>query len=135
MVNPTVNELLVKKMIMKELDINKSSEAYVVLETFFKDVEKIPLLKVFTEEGILELEDIISTSEEPHVILEFLNRIKNSIYTHTTIMDELVAYLTVDKLTAELTKDEYKFLHLSNKKELEEHYILVVVYIYINVMV
>ena len=125
MITPTISEKIVKGVIVKELATLKDS---VVVTQFFKDMESVSLIKLFTKEGYEEIKTTISELSQPHDVIEFFYRIKSAVFTNEQFFIDVFNVVTTDKMFTELLKDEYEFLDIKNYEELKEYYILCVIY-------
>jgi hypothetical protein len=131
MVSPTTSEKIVKTIITRELTTTKDS---VIVTQFFKDMESVSLIKLFTKEGYDYIKNSISELEQPHDVIEFFYRIKSAVFTNEQFFKDVFNVVTNDKMFSTLLEDEYDFLEIKDFEELKEYYILCVIYAYNNTL-
>lgn len=125
MLSPTTSEKIVKLIVTKELTVTKDS---ITVTQFFKDMESVSLIKLFTTEGYNEIKKNISELEQPHDVIEFFYRIKSAVFSNEQFFKDVFNVITNDKMFTSLLEDEYEFLDIKNYEELKEYYILCVIY-------
>lgn len=125
MLSPTASEKIVKLIVTRELAVTKDS---VTVTQFFKDMENVSLIKLFTKEGYDEIKKNISELEQPHDVIEFFYRIKSAVFSNEQFFKDVFNVVTNDKMFTSLLEDEYDFLEIKNHEELKEYYILCVIY-------
>ena len=132
MLSPTTSEKVVKLIVTRELAVTKDS---VTVTQFFKDMENVSLIKLFTKEGYSEIKKNISELEQPHDIIEFFYRIKSAVFSNEQFFKDVFNVVTNDKMFTSLLEDEYDFLEIKSYEELKEYYILCVIYAYNNTII
>lgn len=125
MLSPTASEKVVKLIVTRELAVTKDS---VTVTQFFKDMENVSLIKLFTKEGYSEIKKNISELEQPHDVIEFFYRIKSAVFSNEQFFKDVFNVVTNDKMFTSLLEDEYDFLEIKKYEELKEYYILCVIY-------
>lgn len=132
MLSPTASEKVVKLIVTRELAVTKDS---VTVTQFFKDMENVSLIKLFTKEGYSEIKKNISELEQPHDVIEFFYRIKSAVFSNEQFFKDVFNVVTNDKMFTSLLEDEYDFLEIKKYEELKEYYILCVIYAYNNTII
>lgn len=132
MITPTTSEKIVKGIIVRELTTLKDS---VTVTQFFKDMESVSLIKIFTKEGYDGIKKTLSELEQPHDVIEFFFRIKSAVFTNEQFFIDVFNVVTTDKMFTELLKDEYEFLDIKKYEDLKQYYILCVIYAYNNTII
>lgn len=132
MLSPTASEKVVKLIVTRELAVTKDS---ITVTQFFKDMENVSLIKLFTKEGYSEIKKNISELEQPHDVIEFFYRIKSAVFSNEQFFKDVFNVVTNDKMFTSLLEDEYDFLEIKNYEELKEYYILCVIYAYNNTII
>ena len=132
MISPTNNEKFVKTVVVRELATLKEN---VAVKQFFKDMESISLIKLFTKEGYDEIKKNISELEQPHDVIEFFYRIKSAVFSNEQFFKDVFNVVVSEKMFTALLENEYEFLEFKNYEDLKEYYILCVIYAYNNTII
>lgn len=132
MISPTNNEKFVKTVVVRELTTLKEN---VTVTQFFKEMESISLIKLFTKEGYEEVKTNISELEQPHDVIEFFYRIKSAVFSNEQFFKDVFNVVVSEKMFTALLENEYEFLEFKNYEELKEYYILCVIYAYNNTII
>ena len=132
MISPTNNEKFVKTVVVRELTTLKEN---VTVTQFFKEMESISLIKLFTKEGYEEVKKNISELEQPHDVIEFFYRIKSAVFSNEQFFKDVFNVVVSEKMFTALLENEYEFLEFKNYEDLKEYYILCVIYAYNNTII
>lgn len=132
MISPTNNEKFVKTVVVRELTTLKEN---VTVIQFFKEMESISLIKLFTKEGYEEVKTNISELEQPHDVIEFFYRIKSAVFSNEQFFKDVFNVVVSEKMFTALLENEYEFLEFKNYEDLKEYYILCVIYAYNNTII
>lgn len=132
MISPTSNEKFVKTVVVRELTTLKEN---VTVTQFFKEMESISLIKLFTKEGYEEVKTNISELEQPHDVIEFFYRIKSAVFSNEQFFKDVFNVVVSEKMFTALLENEYEFLEFKNYEDLKEYYILCVIYAYNNTII
>lgn len=132
MISPTNNEKFVKTVVVRELTTLKEN---VAVTQFFKEMESISLIKLFTKEGYEEVKTNISELEQPHDVIEFFYRIKSAVFSNEQFFKDVFNVVVSEKMFTALLENEYEFLEFKNYEDLKEYYILCVIYAYNNTII
>lgn len=132
MISSTNNEKFVKTVIVRELATLKDN---VTITQFFKDMESVSLIKLFTKEGYADIKKNISELGKPHDVIEFFYRIKSAIFSNDDFFKDVFNVVIQDTMLTTLLKDEYEFLEIKNYEDLKQYYILCVIYAYNNTII
>ncbi len=132
MISPTNNEKFVKTVVVRELTTLKEN---VTVTQFFKEMESISLIKLFTKEGYEEVKTNISELEQPHDVIEFFYRIKSAVFSNEQFFKDVFNVVVSEKMFTALLENEYEFLEFKNYEDLKEYYILCVIYAYNNTII
>lgn len=132
MISPTNNEKFVKTVVVRELTTLKEN---VTVTQFFKEMESISLIKLFTKEGYEEVKTNISELEQPHDVIEFFYRIKSAVFSNEQFFKDVFNVVVSEKMFTALLENEYEFLEFEKYEDLKEYYILCVIYAYNNTII
>lgn len=132
MISPTNNEKFVKTVVVRELTTLKEN---VTVTQFFKEMESISLIKLFTKEGYEEVKTNISELEQPHDVIEFFYRIKSAVFSNEQFFKDVFNVVVSEKMFTALLENEYEFLEFEEYEDLKEYYILCVIYAYNNTII
>lgn len=132
MISPTNNEKFVKTVVVRELATLKEN---VTVTQFFKEMESISLIKLFTKEGYEEVKTNISELEQPHDVIEFFYRIKSAVFSNEQFFKDVFNVVVSEKMFTALLENEYEFLEFEEYEDLKEYYILCVIYAYNNTII
>lgn len=132
MISPTNNEKFVKTVVVRELTTLKENAT---VTQFFKEMESISLIKLFTKEGYEEVKTNISELEQPHDVIEFFYRIKSAVFSNEQFFKDVFNVVVSEKMFTALLENEYEFLEFKNYEDLKEYYILCVIYAYNNTII
>lgn len=132
MISPTNNEKFVKTVVVRELTTLKENAT---VTQFFKEMESISLIKLFTKEGYEEVKTNISELEQPHDVIEFFYRIKSAVFSNEQFFKDVFNVVVSEKMFTALLENEYEFLEFEKYEDLKEYYILCVIYAYNNTII
>lgn len=132
MISPTNNEKFVKTVVVRELTTLKENAT---VTQFFKEMESISLIKLFTKEGYEEVKTNISELEQPHDVIEFFYRIKSAVFSNEQFFKDVFNVVVSEKMFTALLENEYEFLEFEEYEDLKEYYILCVIYAYNNTII
>lgn len=139
MVGNTEIEKSIKQNLFAELDYvrNNPSNSKVILaiETFFKTFSKKSIVYLFSVQGVKEIHSYLEKDDNSGDIVEFLLRFKTTLSENNKIYSIIMDLLQEDTILDSLSSEEFTKIKVTTPKELEKFYVVIVLYIYNNIVI
>ena len=139
MVGNTEIEKSIKQNLLAELDYvrNNPSNGKVILaiETFFKTFSKKSIVYLFSVQGVKEIQSYLEKDDNNGDIVEFLLRFKTTLSENNKIYSIIMDLLQEDTILDSLSSEEFTKINVTTPKELEKYYVVIVLYIYNNIVI
>ncbi len=139
MVGNTEIEKSIKQNLLAELDHvrNNPSNSKVILaiETFFKTFSKKSIVYLFSVQGVKEIQSYLEKDDNSGDIVEFLLRFKTTLSENNKIYSIIMDLLQEDTILDSLSSEEFTKIKVTTPKELEKFYVVIVLYVYNNIVI
>lgn len=127
-----------KKVINNNLELLKQAKNDNVkdIENFFREIETIPLIKLYTNEGLDEIQKLIFENEKESFqnnVIEFLLRLKPTIENIPEFNNMCYCFTKKDAILDNAYSTEFKKIEI-NKENISEYYLFNIILVYNTVI-
>jgi hypothetical protein len=144
MLSPTIEEHNIKQAMVNELIFlskeankagNKSIGGVESIKDFFENYSTLPIKVIFTTQTRDEVINYLYGLDNNIDVIDYFYRIKTFVNTNSNIYKQVFEMLIEDDIVDVLLVDEYTKLDISTVEDIRKFYVLVLIYIYNNVII
>lgn len=143
MLSPTTEEHSIKQAMVNELtflgrEANKAGAKSISgvesIKDFFETYSTLPIKVIFTTQTRDEVVTYLKDLDNNIDVVDYFYRIKTFVNANSNIYKQVFEMLMDDDIVDVLLVDEYTKLDISTVEDIRKFYVLVLIYIYNNVM-
>ena len=143
MLSPTIEEHNIKQAMVNELNFlsreankagTKSIGGVESIKDFFENYSTLPIKVIFTTQTRDEVINYLYGLDKNIDVIDYFYRIKTFVNTNSNIYKQVFEMLIEDDIVDVLLVDEYTKLDISTVEDIRKFYVLVLIYIYNNVI-
>lgn len=143
MLSPTTEEHNIKQAMVNELNFlgreankagTKSVSGVESIKEFFENYSTLPIKVIFTTQTRDEVTTFLKDLDNNIDVVDYFYRIKTFVNSNSNIYKQVFEMLIEDDIVDILLEDEYTKLDISTVEDVRKFYVLVLIYIYNNVM-
>jgi hypothetical protein len=144
MLSPTIEEHNIKQAMVNELiflskEANKAGTKSIggveSIKDFFENYSTLPIKVIFTTQTRDEVINYLYGLDNNIDVIDYFYRIKTFVNTNSNIYKQVFEMLIEDDIVDVLLVDEYTKLDISTVEDIRKFYVLVLIYIYNNVII
>ncbi len=144
MLSPTIEEHNIKQAMVNELNFlsreaikagTKSIGGVESIKDFFENYSTLPIKVIFTTQTRDEVINYLYGLDKNIDVIDYFYRIKTFVNTNSNIYKQVFEMLIEDDIVDVLLVDEYTKLDISTVEDIRKFYVLVLIYIYNNVII
>lgn len=144
MLSPTTEEHNIKQAMVNELNFlgreankagTKSIGGVVSIKSFFENYSTLPIKVIFTTQTRDEIVTYLKNLDNNIDVVDYFYRIKTFVNINSNIYKQVFEMLVEDDIVDVLLVDEYTKLNISTVEDVRKFYVLVLIYIYNNVII
>lgn len=128
-----------KKIIISNIKLleNAKNDNFKDIDNFLKEIETIPLIKLYTDEGVEDIKILIFENEKEnyqHNVVEFLLRLKPLIENIPDFNNMCFNFTKKDAILDDVYSTEFKKIHIS-MENISHYYIFNFILVYNTVII